>query len=137
MGLLLAAVFSLGTCSVWFSLSETIAVINAQKQTLAQLADISQKQVGLAERVEAILARPAIAAPVPQEESGQTKLSSIVNLNLSGVVLKSENGRTIISFDKGLFKKGTKLKTNACTMLTALGKQLEPYKNQITLQVTG
>ena len=114
-----------------------MAVINAQKQTLAQLADLSQKQVDLAEKVEAILAQPAIAAPVPQEEPGQTKLPLIVKLNLSGVVLKSENGKTIISFDKGLFKRGTKLKTNACTMLTALGKQLEPYKNQITLQVTG
>lgn len=112
-------------------------VINAQKQTLAQLADLSQKQVGLAEKVEAILAQPAITAPVPPKEPSQTKPPSIVKFNLSGVVLKSENGKTIISFDKGLFKKGTKLKTNACTMLTALGKQLEPYKNQITLQVTG
>ena len=148
-GALLATVFLLGTWSVWFSLnglqaridsktiSETMAVINAQKQTLAQLADLSQKQVDMAEKVEAILAQPAIAAPVPQEEPGQTKLPSIVKLNLSGVVLKSENGKTIISFDKGLFKRGTKLKTNACTILTALGKQLEPYKNQITLQVTG
>lgn len=136
-GVLLATVFFIGTWSVWFSLSETMAVINAQKQTLAQLADLSQKQVDLAEKVEDILSQPAIAAPVPQEEPGQTKLPSKVNLNLSGVVLKSENGKTIIRFDKGLFKRGTKLKTNACTMLTALGKQLEPYKNQITLQVTG
>ncbi|MCK5232537.1 MAG: hypothetical protein KAR13_19845 [Desulfobulbaceae bacterium] len=141
----LAAAFLLGTLSVWFSLnrlqtridSGTMAVINAQKQTLAQLSDLNQKQMGLAEKVEAILAQPAITAPVSQEEPNQTKLLPIVKIDLPGVVSRSENGRTIISFDEGLFKKGSKLKTGACTILTALGKQLEPYKNQITLQVTG
>lgn len=131
-GAFFAVAFLLGTLSVWFSLnrlqtridSGTMAVIDAQKQTLAQLSDLNQKQVGLTEKVEAILAQPAITAPVSQ-------------IDLPGVVSRSENDRTIISFDEGLFKKGSKLKTGACTILTALGKQLEPYKNQITLQVTG
>jgi flagellar motor protein MotB len=55
-----------------------------------------------------------------------------LKLEIPGVFITAKPNETIITFTEGLFVKGIILKPEAKTLLTALGRQLEPYIENIS-----
>ncbi|MBU1927323.1 MAG: OmpA family protein [Gammaproteobacteria bacterium] len=76
---------------------------------------------------------------------GQEEITSQITLGkppdlkikVPGVFLKTETNEVIVTFKSGLFARGACLKPEAKTVLTTLGRQLEPYIGHISICVIG
>lgn len=60
-----------------------------------------------------------------------------VKIQLAGVSQSSEGNQVAIRFESGLFLRGAILTTEAKTLLTALGRQLEPHAGRVAVRVVG
>ena len=60
-----------------------------------------------------------------------------ISLDVPGAAVKEEQDLLIVTFNSGLFSKGTRLTPDARAKLTTLGKQLEEYVGQVTVSVVG
>ncbi len=136
-------ILSYGIWALWNAMhglaSQAKVTANMQQQTLAQVSELRKVQAGLTKTLETLLAQSAIGSPASQGSANQASLPPDLNLKVKipGIVLRTEDGHSVISFAEGLFRKGVKLRPEARTQLTALGNQLAPYKDRISLQVTG
>ncbi|MHA2616632.1 MAG: OmpA family protein [bacterium JZ-2024 1] len=68
-----------------------------------------------------------------------TSVQSLLQLTiqLDGVSVKTEQGRLAVLFDEGLFLSGARLKPEAKTLLSQLGKQLQPHASNISIRIVG
>jgi outer membrane protein OmpA-like peptidoglycan-associated protein len=60
-----------------------------------------------------------------------------LKLQASGASLKIEGNALIVSFNSGLFSHGVSLTPEAKAILTSIGRQLEPYVQNISVHVIG
>lgn len=60
-----------------------------------------------------------------------------LNINVDGVTLKTVGNELIVTFDEGLFARGTHLRSGANKILRTLGQQLYPHVDRIALRVIG
>jgi type VI secretion system protein ImpK len=60
-----------------------------------------------------------------------------VKIQLAGLSQSSEGNHVVIHFESGLFSRGAILTSEAKTLLTALGRQLEPHAGRVAVRVIG
>jgi flagellar motor protein MotB len=72
--------------------------------------------------------------PRPNEGASQPPA---LNLDLSGVAIRTVGQETIIVFDSGLFQRGVVFKQSARALLTEVGEQLRPVANDLSVLVIG
>lgn len=113
----------------------TILVNQIKMSSPPQLSDISQNQ-----NIENEL----INKLTVMENSIQSLMNSSISmvppnldLNISGISTKVEKNELIVIFDEGVFEIGAVLKSESKTLLTELGRQLEPYAGRIYIKIYG
>lgn len=69
--------------------------------------------------------------------SASNNIPPIIEINIAGINTKSEGNNLIVTFEKGLFDEGAKLKPEAKNILTEFGTYLEPYASRIYINIYG
>lgn len=70
-------------------------------------------------------------------KSESSKFYPFFDLNISNISTRIDKNELVILFDKGLFKRGASLNSEAKILLTQLGKQLEPYSDRVNIKIYG
>lgn len=60
-----------------------------------------------------------------------------ITIQLNGATVKTQHNTLVVLFDEGLFLSRAHLKPEAKTLLSELGKQLQPYGSNISIRVVG
>ncbi|MCR4439152.1 MAG: hypothetical protein QHJ34_09535 [bacterium] len=60
-----------------------------------------------------------------------------ISIQIGGATVKTEQDRLVVLFHEGLFLSGAHLKPEAKTLLSQIGKQLQPYGSSISICVVG
>lgn len=79
----------------------------------------------------------AEAARIATEREKATPKPPEVRITVAGVSARTAASEVVVSFDSGLFGRGARLKSEAMTVLTALGRQLEPHIGRVSVHVVG
>jgi flagellar motor protein MotB len=105
-------------------------ILNGYYQVRAQQSQLSSKLT----LIESALHGTLIASDSRQQDKASRP---DLKITVPGIVVRDESGRLMITFDSGLFARGTRLSPDAKPLLSRLALQMEPYAGQISVQVRG
>ena len=60
-----------------------------------------------------------------------------LGITVPGIAVRNDGGHLMVTFNSGLFARGTRLSPNAKPLLFRLARQLEPHAPQISIRMTG
>lgn len=96
-----------------------------------ELSRIAENQHEILNRMERIEKR------LGSTQNIRKSSTTLFRVDVEGILVTTENGEAILTFEEGLFSSGDRLTDRGREILSRLGKQLEPYAGEIFLIVTG